>query len=114
MNPAFGPTFSMMLVTAVIGAAAWSLTLWWLREPQTAPPPPSGPLDADPHTVTVLGPDGRPNPLHYERVPTYAAALAYQRELDRQGHASIIAHADSGQVRVDWSAWLGPYGRVGF
>lgn len=111
MDPTFGPTFSMMVVTAVAGAAAWSLTLWWLREPQPAPPP-SGPLDADPHIVTVLGPGGHPNPLKYERVPTYAAALARQRELDRHGHASIITHADSGQVRMDWSIWLGPYHRI--
>lgn len=110
MDPAFG----MALATAVIGVAAWTLTLWWLRDP--APPAavqPRCPIDTEPHTVTVLGPDGRPNPLRYERVPTYAAALARQRDLARQGQACIIAHADSGQVRIDLSAWLGPYGRIG-
>lgn len=108
------PTFGMMLVTVVLGVAAWSLTLWWLREPQPATaPPPLLPMDAEPHTVTVLGPDGRPNPLHYERLPSYAAALSRQRELARVGHPSIIAHAESGQLRFDLSAWLGPYGRIG-
>lgn len=108
------PTYGMLLVSAVLGVAAWSLTLWWLREtrPVVAVPPPQ-PMDTEPHTLTVLGPDGRPNPLQYERLPTYAAALARQRDLARHGRASIIAHADSGQVRLDLAAWLGPYGRIG-
>lgn len=108
------PTYAMVLVSVVLGVAAWSLTLWWLREtrPLTATPP-QLPMDAEPHTLTVLGRDGRPNPLHYERLPTYAAALARQRDLARQGRASVIAHAESGQVRLDIAAWLGPYGRIG-
>lgn len=108
------PTLDMMLVSAVAGVAAWTLTLWWLREPQPVPqPPPQLPMDREPHTITMLGPDGRPNPLRYERLPTYAAALTRQRELSRQGHACIIAHADTGQIRLDLSAWLGPYARMG-
>lgn len=108
------PTLSMMVVTAIVGVAAWSLTLWWLREPQRAAAPPVAirPMDREPHTVTVLGPDGRPNPLHYERLPTYAAAQTRQRELARSGRASVIAHAESGEIRIDLSAWLGPYGRI--
>lgn len=108
------PTYGMWLVSAVLGVAAWTLTLWWLREtwPVVVALPPQ-PMDCEPHTVTVLGANGRPNPLHYERLPTYAAALARQRDLARHGHASIIAHADSGQVRLDLAAWLGPCGRIG-
>lgn len=108
------PTYGMWLVIAVLGVAAWSLTLWWLREPRpVAAAPPQQPMDDEPHTLTMLGANGRPNPLRYERLPTYAAALARQRDLARQGHASVIAHAESGQVRLDLAAWLGPYGRIG-
>lgn len=108
------PTLGMMLVSAVAGAAAWTVTLWWLREPQPAPSPPLlSPMDGEPHTITMLGPDGRPNPLRYERLPNYPAALARQRELSRRGVNSIIAHAESGQIRMDIAAWLGPYARLG-
>lgn len=108
------PTLVMAAACAIIGAAAWSLTLWWLREPPPlAPPaPPRLPMDREPHTLTVLGRDGRPNPLHYERLPDYPSAQARQRDLARQGKACVIAHADSGQVRLDLSAWFGPYGRI--
>lgn len=108
------PTFSMVVVTAIVGVTAWTLTLWWLREPQrpTTPPALVFPMDREPHTLTVLGPDGRPNPLHYERLPNYAAAQTRQRELARTGRSSIIAHAESGEVRLDLSAWLGPYCRI--
>ncbi len=108
------PTLGMMLVCAVAGAAAWSLTLWWLRDPRPAPVAvPRHPMDHDPHTVTVLGPSGRPNPMQYERLPNYAAARQRERELARQGKSCVIVHADSGMVRLDLSAWLGPYGRIG-
>ncbi|HLO77992.1 MAG TPA: hypothetical protein VK196_16175 [Magnetospirillum sp.] len=108
-------TLGMVVATAIIGVAAWTLTLWWLREPQRSPTPtllPARPMDGEPHTLTVLGSSGRPNPLQYERLPTYAAALTRQRELARLGKACIITHSESGEVRIDLSAWLGPYGRL--
>ncbi|MGE5476606.1 MAG: hypothetical protein ACM3Q1_08140 [Bacteroidales bacterium] len=112
------PTFGMALATAIVGIAAWTLTLWWLTDTRPLPTAANAamardPMDDEPHTLTLLGPDGRPNPLHYERLPTYAAALSRQRELTRRGHASVITHADSGRVRLDLSAWFGPYGRIG-
>lgn len=105
----------MMAVTAIVGVAAWTLTLWMLREPPPRPTPQRillSPLDGDPHTLTALGPNGRPNPLHYERAPDYRAALARQQELARHGITTIITHSETGQVRIDWSTWLGPYGRI--
>lgn len=108
------PTLVMVVVTAIVGVAAWTLTLWWLRDPppSTHDPVAPRPMDREPHTITVLGCNGRPNPLQYERLPTYAAARTRQRELARQGKACVIAHADSGEVRIDLSAWFGPYGRL--
>jgi hypothetical protein len=111
------PALSMWLVYAVMGVAAWTLTLWWLREPGAMPAPPAmaaRPIDADPHTLTLIAPNGRPNPLHYERFPTYALALARQRELALHGHPSIVRHADSGEVRVDLAGLLEPYERISF
>lgn len=110
------PTFVMAAACGIIGLAAWTLTLWWLRDPQQAAarPPARHPMDHEPHTLTVLGRDGRLNPLQYERLPSYAAAQARQRELAHQGKASVIAHAESGQIRMDLAAWLGPYARIGF
>lgn len=108
------PTFIMAAVSAVFGLSALIVTLWWLREPQPAPiRQPQCAMDAEPHTVIMLAPSGRPNPSQYERLPTYAAALARQRDLARQGRGSVITHADSGQVRLDLASWLGLYGRIG-
>ncbi|HTH17928.1 MAG TPA: hypothetical protein VL974_14820 [Magnetospirillum sp.] len=106
----------MMVVSAVVGVAAWTLTLWLLREnaPTPVPMPLPRPQDREPHTLTHLGADGRPNPAHYERFPTYQAALLRQRELTRRGRDSIITHSDSGEVRVDLSVWFGPFGRMPF
>ncbi|MCR6633099.1 MAG: hypothetical protein NVV74_25345 [Magnetospirillum sp.] len=106
----------MVLVYAVMGVAAWTLTVWWLGEPRARPAPrvAARPTDAEPHTLTLLGPSGRPNPLRYERFPCYAAALARQRELARQGRASVVVHADSGEVRLDMAGLLEPYGRISF
>lgn len=101
------PSFFMGCGCIIIGAAAWSLTLWWLDgSPPPSPPPP--PQDLEPHTVTVLGRDGRINPARYERLPDYAAARLRQRELAGQGVDSVIVHADSGQARLDLSAWMWP------
>jgi hypothetical protein len=111
------PALSMWLVLAVMGVAAWTLTLWWLREPGPLPAPQARtvrPIDGDPHTLTPLGPNGRPNPLHYERFPCYALALARQRELALHGHASVVRHADSGEVRIDLAGLLEPYERISF
>jgi hypothetical protein len=110
------PGLSVLLVGCFVGAAAWSAALWWDRMPVAKPlalvvP---GPADAEPHMLTLLGPDGRPNPLHYENFPNYPTALLRQRELFRKGSASVICHAESGELRVDLAAWLGPYGRISF
>ncbi|MBX9635688.1 MAG: hypothetical protein K2X44_11965, partial [Magnetospirillum sp.] len=112
---AMDPGLSFLLVMGFVGAAVWSMALWWDRAPVAEPlllvP---GPGDSEPHTLTLLGPDGRPNPLHYESFPNYLAALTRQRELSRRGHDSVVSHAGSGAIRVDLAAWLGPYGRIGF
>ncbi|MBC7953261.1 MAG: hypothetical protein H7Z12_15750 [Rhodospirillaceae bacterium] len=105
----------VLLVGFFVGAAVWSMALWWDRmpvaEPNTTIPAPG---DGEPHTLTLLGPDGRPNPMHYETFPNYPTALARQRELSRRGSHSVISHAESGAIRLDLAAWLGPYGRIGF
>lgn len=106
---------SVLLVGCVVGAAVWVAAAWWDRGPVTEPlPSVPSPSDSEPHTLTLLGPDGRPNPLSYETFPNYAAALTRQRELSRRGRDSVVSHAESGRIRVDLAAWLGAYGRIGF
>lgn len=102
----------MTAACAILGTAACVLTLWWLRDP-VPPRPPDGPLNADPHILTMLGAHGRPNPMLYERLPDYPAAWKRQRELARQGRGSIVTHADSGQIRHDVPGWLPLHGRIG-
>jgi len=106
------PSLSMLLLVSVVGVAAFSATAWWDRIPVLQPVVVPGPNDQEPHTLTLVGPDGRPNPMSYERFADYPAALARQRELARKGTNSVVFHAESGEVRIDLAAWLGPYGRI--
>lgn len=103
------PNIVMGVGCAVIGSAAWSVTLWWLDDSPPPRPQPE-PQDLEPHTVTVVERDGRLNPARYDRLPTYAAARQRQRELAGQGLDSVIANAASGRIRLDLSAWMGPAG----
>ncbi len=102
----------MLLVATIVGVAAFTATAWWDRIPVAQPIVVHGPLDGEPHTLTVFGPDGRPNPMNYERFTDYPAALARQRDLARRGLDSVVFHTETGEVRIDLAAWLGPYGRI--
>lgn len=108
------PAVSLVLVGCFVAVAAWSVAVWWERGP--APEPVMivvpGPHDGEPHTLTLLGPNGQPIPSSYEHFADYPSALARQRALDRRGRASVVFHTETGEVRVDVSAWLGPYGRI--
>lgn len=108
------PGLSLLLVVCFV-AAAWSTTRWWNRMPAAEPLLiVQVPGDTEPHTLTMVGANGRPNPLHYERFPNYPTALARQRELASCGRASVVSHAETGAIRIDLAAWLGPYARIGF
>lgn len=67
------------------------------------------PIDREPHTLIMLSAEGRPNPLAYENHPDYASALKRQAELRRIGRDSVLTHTESGEVRLDLAAILGPY-----
>jgi hypothetical protein len=66
-------------------------------------------IDAEPHTLTLLGPNGRCNPAQYENFPDYRAAQARQRALIRNGRASIVAHSATGEIRIDPTMLPGCY-----
>jgi len=102
----------MLLVTSIIGVAAFTATAWWDRIPVARPLVVPGPNDHEPHTLTLIGPDGRPNPMSYERFADYPQALSRQQELARKGFNSVVFHAETGEIRIDLAAWLGPYGRI--
>ncbi len=98
----------------IIFLAVWLVIVRWdhLPTPRPAPMVTHGPLDRDPHTVTLMGQNGRPNPSDYEWFPNYRAALLRQRELIRKGLDCIVTHAASGAVRVDIGQMLCPYHRI--
>lgn len=102
--------FAFLMVVAMVGLAALAAALRW-REPLRRPQTVTGrrPIDGEPHTLTFLGADGRPNPLRYEIFPDYPAALTRQRELFRNGEASVVIHAESGEVRIDVANMFGPF-----
>lgn len=107
--------FAFLMVSAMLGLAALAAGLRWrepVGQPQSLPAPRA--IDPEPHTLTYLGADGRPNPLRYESFPDYPSALARQRELARAGRAAIVAHADSGEIRIDADALFGAFRRISF
>jgi len=105
-------------VLIVLGA--WMLAIlsmaarWNQAFPQRTQPLRASPLDRQPHTVTPLGRHGAPNPMAAECFGDYGAALARQRQLARLGKAAVVAHRDSGEIRVDHATLLGPFGRITF
>ena len=105
-------SFSMLLVVSIVGVAAFTATAWWDRIPVLQPVVVPSPRDHEPHFLTMMGPDGRPNPMSYERFTDYPGALKRQRELARKGTDSLVFHAETGEMRIDLAAWLGPYGRM--
>ena len=105
--------FSLLIPLGVVALATLSVALRWQRDiPRKPAPVVRRPTDDQPHTLTPVGQGGRANPLAAEIFPTYAAALARQRRLTRDGQASVVAHRDSGEVRVDHATLLGPFGRI--
>lgn len=104
----------------LIVLAAWMLAIlsmaarWDQAFPRLAQPLRTSPLDKQPHMLTPLGHNGAPNPMAAECFADYGAALARQRQLARQGRAAVVAHRDSGEVRVDHATLLGPFGRITF
>lgn len=72
------------------------------------------PIDAEPHTLTMLGRNGRPNPAAYELHPDLDAALARQRELARKGRDCLISHTATGELRIDLNDVLGPWRGIRF
>lgn len=107
--------FAFLMVSAMVGIAALAAGLRW-RKPvnQAQPMPAPRRIDRDPHTLTYLGADGRPNPMRYESFADYPSALARQREQARHGRPAIVTHADTGEVRVDPYEMFGPFRRISF
>lgn len=107
--------FAFLIVSATIGLAAVAAGLRW-REPakQTPPVGPPRPIDGEAHTLTYLGPDGRPNPLRYETFADYPTALTRQRAQARLGKPSIVRHTESGEVRIDLTEIFGGFRPIGF
>lgn len=102
-----------LLAYAVILAASLAVALRWRHEiPRASTPPVRRRIDAQAHTLTLVGADGRLNPARYHSFPNYPAALAHQRKLARLGQASVVTHTDSGEIRIDYPTMLGPFGRI--
>lgn len=105
--------FSLLVAGGAVAAASIAMALRWQHDfPRGPAPIVPRPFDDQPHTLTMVGPDGRLNPLRYETFPTYRTALAHQHKLARKGQACVVTHADSGEVRVDIAGMLGPFGRI--
>jgi|AGTN01.3.fsa_nt_gi hypothetical protein len=105
--------FSLLVAGGAVAAASVAMVLRWQHDfPRGPAPIVPRPFDDQPHTLTMVGPDGRLNPLHYETFPDYRAALARQHKLARLGRASVVTHVESGEVRVDVAGMLGPFGRI--
>lgn len=108
-----GTEFSQFIAFVVIAASMVAVVLRWHHAIPRAPMPViRRPYDNQPHGLTLVGAEGRPNPMSYRVFPTYGAALVHQRRLARQGQASVVAHVDSGEVRVDFATMFGPFGRL--
>lgn len=108
-----GTEFSYLIAFAVIAASMVSVVLRWHHAIPRAPMPIiRRPYDNQPHTLTLVNSEGRANPLSYRVFPSYGAALKTQRRLAGEGQASVVAHADSGEVRVDFATLFGPFGRL--
>lgn len=104
---------SLYIVVGILAAASLLVALRWEHDfPRGPMPIIRRPFDNQRHTLTLMGQDGRPNPLRYEIFPTYFAALSHQRRLTSRGQASIITHTESGEVRVDFATMFGPFGRI--
>lgn len=102
-----------LLAYAVVWVASVAVVARWHREiPRPAVSLVARRIDSQRHTLTLVGADGRVNPLRYETFPNYRLALAHQRRLSRMGQASVVAHTDSGEVRIDYATMLGPFGRI--
>lgn len=102
-----------LLAYGVMLAASLAVALRWRHDIPRAPTPitPRA-IDNQPHTLTRVGADGRVNPAQYENFPNYPSALAQQRRLARTGQASVVAHSDSGEIRIDYATLFGPFGRI--
>lgn len=106
------PDVGLVAYGAVL-AASLAVALRWRHEvPRRATPVVPRAIDSQPHTLTLIGSDGRPNPARYENFPNYPAALACQRRLVRGGKASVVTHSDSGEIRIDYPTMFGPFGRI--
>lgn len=104
---------NLLIVLGAVALATLSVAVRWHHaEPRRPAPIRRSAVDAQPHTLTPLGRDGRANPMAAESFANYGAALDRQRQLARQGRASVVAHRDSGEVRVDHATLLGPFGRI--
>lgn len=105
--------FSLLIAIGVVAAATLTVALRWQREIPRGPAPIiRRPFDNQAHTLTMVGSDGRLNPLQYEIFPNYLSAVAHQRKLARQGRACVVTHTESGEVRMDFATMFGPFGRI--
>lgn len=105
--------FSLLMVFGAVVAATLVIVLRWQHDfPRGPVPIIRRPFDNQAHTLTMVGADGRLNPLKYEIFPNYLAALERQRALSRTGRPCVVTHTDSGEVRVDFATMFGPFGRI--
>lgn len=111
---ALGP-FGYLYFTGIVGFAVLMVCAHWrdLFAHQLPAAVPADPRDGDRHLLTLLGPDGRPNPARYELHDDYPSALARQRTLAARGQGSVVRHADTGALRVDLDI-LETYKRMAF
>lgn len=101
---------AILMVCATVGLAVLMAAVHWHRPLRRPQPVVTGlPIDDQPHTVTLLGANGRPNPQAYETFADYPSALARQRALYRNGQASVVTHVESGEVRIDMNNLFGPF-----
>lgn len=105
--------YNLLVAVGAIVVASLSMASRWNRDFPRGPAPfLRRPYDNQRHILTMVGADGRINPMRYEVFPTYPAALAHQRRLARKGQACVVTHEDSGEVRLDLATMLGPFGRI--
>ncbi len=111
---ALGP-FGYLYFTGIVGVAILMVCAHWRDLFASALPAaaPADPRDGDRHVLTLLGPDGRPNPARYELHDDYPSALARQRDLATRGQGSVVRHAETGATRVDLDI-LETYRRIAF
>jgi hypothetical protein len=99
-----GAPLTVLFALVSFAATAAVVTFWLKGRGQVRNPMPvlvPRAIDHEPHTLMRLSPDGRPNPAAYENFPDYLSALLRQRELSARGHASVITHSDSGEIRIN-------------